>query len=388
MTGAAYYQRLSTALVQAELHRPVLVIDRDRLDGNIELVRKRLAPGLGLRIVDKSLSSIPLMQHILSRCDTMRIMSFHLPMTLAMLSAFPEAEVLFGKPVPIATLTSSLNHSPPEMVDDVLRRCVFLIDDMARLEQYAALAHSSGKTIRIAFEVDVGMHRGGFQTPQTLLAAVARAGEASGLRLEGVMAYEAHIPQLPRLFGGAYEQVRVEARLNDVVAALPPKARNIVNTGGSKTALTYGNAGTITEVSMGSAFLKPTDFEIETLCSLQPAAFIATPILKVGDMRLPGPAFLTYLTQAFGSLPKKGCFLYGGKWMAEPVHPRGLQENRLWGHSSNQQMMALPHDTDARPDDFAIFRPTQSEAVLQHFDGLYVMSGGRIEERWPVLPAG
>jgi D-serine deaminase-like pyridoxal phosphate-dependent protein len=386
MTDRTYFDRLSAALVDAELHRPVLVIDRDRLDNNIEVIRKGLAPGLGLRIVDKSLSSILLMQRILSRCNTTRIMSFHLPMTLAMLATFPEAEILFGKPVPVGGLAAGLRHLSPTEFEDLLRRSVFLIDSMGRLEQYTALALGANHTFRIAFEVDVGMHRGGFAGPQALATAVARASEAGAFVIEGVMAYDAHIPQLPSFLGGAGEQARVEARLAAFVSVLPQSARRIVNTGGSKTALTYRKAGSANEVSIGSAFVKPTDFDIRALAALQPAVFIATPILKVGEMRLPGPAVLTYFMQALGRFPKQGCFLYGGKWMADPVHPEGLSENRLWGLSSNQQMMRLPSNCSAKADDFAVFRPTQSEAVLQQFGSLHVLSGGRIEEKWPALP--
>ena len=386
MTDRAYFDNLSAALVDAELHRPVLVIDRDRLDANIDLIRNGLAPGLGLRIVDKSLSSIPLMQHILSRCQTTRIMSFHLPMTLAMLAAFPEAQILLGKPLPVGALTAALRHLSPALFDDLLRRSVFLIDSMERLDQYSALAGQMGKTFRIAFEVDVGMHRGGFETPLALVGAIARIKDAGSLSIEGLMAYEAHIPQLPRLLGGAQEQARVEARIAGFASVLPPHMRQIINTGGSKTALTYQNPGPANEVSIGSAFVKPTDFDVASLAQLQPAAFIATPMLKVGEMRLPGPLAVTRLMRALGRFPRKGCFLYGGKWMAKPVHPVGLRENMLWGLSSNQQMMALPDDSTAKAGDFTFFRPTQSEAVLQSFRMMHVVSEGRVQESWTTLP--
>ena len=386
MTDTAYFGRLSAALAEAELHRPVLLIDRDRLDANIEVIRRALGSGPALRIVDKSLPSIPLLQHILTRCRTARVMSFHLPVTLAVLSAFPDVEVLYGKPVPIGALKAGLRHLSPAALEDFLRRAVFLIDSMERLDEYSALAGQMGKTVRIAFEVDVGMHRGGFETPLALVAAVARVPDAGGLSIDGLMAYEAHIPQLPRLLGGAHERARVEDRIAGFAAVLPQQMRRIINTGGSKTALTYRNPGAANEVSMGSAFVKPTDFDVAPLADLQPAAFIAAPILKVGKMRLPGPPAMTRLMQAIGRFPKKGCFLYGGKWMAKPVYPGGLRENALWGLSSNQQMMALPDGSTAKTGDFAFFRPTQSETVLQGFSAIHVVSEGRVQQSWATLP--
>ena len=51
--------------------------------------------------------------------------------------------------------------------------------------------------------------------------------------------------------------------------------------------------------------------------------------------------------------------------------------------------MALPNDCEAsKPDDFAFFRPTQSEFVLQQFGPIVVFANGAIVEEWPVLPVG
>ncbi|TJW40854.1 MAG: DSD1 family PLP-dependent enzyme, partial [Mesorhizobium sp.] len=43
-------------------------------------------------------------------------------------------------------------------------------------------------------------------------------------------------------------------------------------------------------------------------------------------------------------------------------------------------------DASVKPGDYAFLRPTQSEAVLQHFGSMTVLSGGSIVDRWPALP--
>ncbi|TGQ96202.1 DSD1 family PLP-dependent enzyme, partial [Mesorhizobium sp. M4B.F.Ca.ET.203.01.1.1] len=58
---SAYFIELSKALQAADIFRPCLVLDRDRLDGNIAQLKKRLAPGLAVRLVDKSLPCMPLL---------------------------------------------------------------------------------------------------------------------------------------------------------------------------------------------------------------------------------------------------------------------------------------------------------------------------------------
>jgi D-serine deaminase-like pyridoxal phosphate-dependent protein len=200
------------------------------------------------------------------------------------------------------------------------------------------------------------------------------------------MAYEAHAPHIPSLFGGpAKALTQASQQATAFVARLGPDQRHILNIGGSKTALLH-HGGAANEVSMGSAFVLPSDFDTPGLEGFQPAAFIATPILKVVQPILPGPPAVTRLLQALGRFPHKGCYLYGGKWMAEPVFPQGMKTNGLLGLSSNQQFMGLPADAVARPGDYAFLRPTQSEAVLQQFGPIAVFSGGRIVDRWTVLP--
>lgn len=79
-------------------------------------------------------------------------------------------------------------------------------------------------------------------------------------------------------------------------------------------------------------------------------------------------------------------FVYGGKLMGRPVWPAGLKGNRLYGESSNQQMMNLPARVPVAPDDVALWRPTQSEPVLLQYGALVGVSGGEVVERFAVDP--
>lgn len=378
----AYFASVSAALRAAGVFQPCLVIDRDRLDRNVALVKQRLAPSLALRLVDKSLPSLPLLAHIASALGTKRFMTFHLPVSRAVLEAFPDADLLLGKPMPVEAARAALAGG-----DAGFDRICWLIDTEQRLAEYGALAAKLGSDLRIAFEVDVGLHRGGFADPAALRAALAKLQEWPRLRCEGIMAYEAHAPHIPGLFGGpAKALAAAQQKLAEFAACLAEGERGIVNAGGSKTALFYDAGSVANEVSIGSAFLLPGDFDTAGLAGFEPAAFIATPVLKTVDPLLPGPAFMTSVMQALGLFPRKGCFLYGGKWMAEPVFPAGMEENRLLGLSSNQQFYGLPRDAKVAPGNYAFLRPTQSEAVLQQFGALKVFSAGMIVDEWPALP--
>ncbi|MBZ9883011.1 alanine racemase [Mesorhizobium sp. CA10] len=377
---SAYFAALADALRAAEIFRPCLVLDRDRLDGNVALVKQRLAPGLGVRLVDKSLPCVPLLSHIAKALGTNRFMTFHPPVTQAVLDAFPEGNLLYGKPMPVGAAKAALTRGGA----GCWSRVCWLIDTPERLAEYGALAAALNTELRFAFEVDVGLHRGGFRDPAEINALTI----PKGLLCDGIMAYEAHAPEIPGLFGGAAKALKqASAKAADFAAVLDPDQRRILNIGGSKTALLHGG-GVANEVSIGSAFVLPKDFDTPGLEGFQPAAFIATPILKALDPMLPGPPAVSRALQGLGLFPRKGCYLYGGKWMAEPVFPEGMKPNGLMGLSSNQQFMGLPAGADVKPGDYAFLRPTQSEAVLQHFGAIAVFSAGSIVEFWPVLPMG
>ena len=389
MTDHRYFTTLAVALRQAGCAQPALVIDLDRLDANIDRVKAGLVPGRPIRIVDKSLPILPLIGHLMQRLGTTRIMSFHLPIAQAVLEAFADADILFGKPMPAAGLRQALSVWTEAQRADFCRRAVLLVDSAERLAAYAGIAAELGLSLRFAAEIDVGMHRGGFSSPAALAEALQSVDGQPHIRCVGVMGYEAHLPKIPGFAGGpSGEQAKVTARFAAFVEALPADCRTILNTGGSNTALGYGAETSANEFSMGSGFLVPTDFEGGALAALSPAVFIATPVLKIVDARLPGPDILTRIMQWLGKLPRRGCFTYGGKWMARPVFPTDLRENALWGSSSNQQFFGLSDDNPLKADDFVFLRPTQSEAVLQQFGPVLLYRDGKIIDRWQPLPTG
>jgi len=379
VTADPYFATLSEALRVAEIHQPCLVLDLERLDRNVIAVESRLGDGLRLRIVDKSLPCVSLLSRIAGALGTTSFMSFHLPVSYAVLEAFPEAQVLVGKPMPVGGARQALTRADAA-------RIVWLVDTDERLASYGALAAESGLDLRLCFEVDVGLHRGGYANAAALSRALERLRSLPRLHWEGIMGYEAHIGHVPRLLGGPKKALaRARDAFRAFASCLGPGERSILNIAGSSTALLYDRTTGANEVSMGSAFVLPADFDVPSLAGLEPAAFIATPILKVVDARVPGLDERSSFLQQLGLFPRRGCFLHGGKWMAEPVSPPGMKTNATIGFSTNQQFMSLPNDTRAVAGDYAFLRPTQSEFVFQQFGPIAVYSGGRIVDRWPVL---
>ncbi len=113
-----------------------------------------------------------------------------------------------------------------------------------------------------------------------------------------------------------------------------------LNTAGSPSYRMHENERTSTEVSVGSALVKPTHYDLPSLVDHQPAAFIATPVLKsTGPVRIPALDDKSALFSWWDANQRETFFVYGGNWMAEPESPRGLQFNGLYGRSSNQEMV-------------------------------------------------
>lgn len=189
----AYFLDLQSALTKANIAQPTLVIDRARLNANIDTLVGHLPAGMGYRIVAKSLPSLGLIQHIRGRAGTDRLMTFNLPMLLELSQTMPEASQLLGKPLPVRAAKSYFESLPAEAAG-AAGQVQWLIDANHRLQQYAELAAAQDLTLNINIELDVGLHRGGFEPGAELQSALDQIAASEHLSFAGFMGYEPHIP--------------------------------------------------------------------------------------------------------------------------------------------------------------------------------------------------
>lgn len=217
-----------------------------------------------------------------------------------------------------------------------------------------------------------------------------------GLRWSGLMGYDAHVVAVPDIAGNrARAAAAMRARyaaMWGVATTVFPDARRAaltLNTGGSLTFHLHDRDGLPNEVAVGSAVLKPADFDLPSLADLEPAVFIATPLLKdLGDFRLPdGAGAVSSLAAAWDANQRRGYAIHGGHWAALPASPGGLAPSGLFGLSANQQVMVGSPAVALAPDDLVFFRPRHSEAVLLQFGELVFVEGGRVVETARVFPA-
>jgi D-serine deaminase-like pyridoxal phosphate-dependent protein len=389
-----YYVDLGKALDEAGLARPTLVIDRQRLLANADVLHGHLEGRYDYRVVAKSLPSLPLVETVMKRTGTERLMVFHQPFLNLIADALPDTDVLMGKPMPEAAAARFYDQHDGGAFD-TSRQLQWLVDSGERLRQYRQLAQQRNLPMRINLEIDVGLHRGGL-TSVAELAEVLGVIEADPLlSFSGFMGYEPHVVKIPGIIGGppkAFE--KAQSTYRDFVGAaetvLGRSVRDLtLNAAGSPTYQLYEGDESANELSAGSGLVKPTDFDLDTLADHQPAAFIATPVIKAhATTKVPGLEPFAGAMAWLNPNRAKAFFIYGGYWKAVPESPAGLSVNPIYGHSTNQEMLNGSASITLRQDDWVFLRPTQSEHVFLQLGDIAVYDSGRIVERWPVFTEG
>ena len=170
-----------------------------------------------------------------------------------------------------------------------------------------------------------------------------------------------------------------------LMADIDPMSLTIRNAGGSPTFRMYQNTETANEVSVGSALVKPTDFDLPTLVDHIPASYIAAPVLKSLDQTRVPILDLGKLHALWDPNRERAFFTDGGYWKASPVSPAGLSANSLYGRSTNQELLNGSSSIDLAVDDWVFLRPSQSEFLFLQFGDIAVFEDGEISERWPVF---
>ena len=389
-----YFIAMQSALRIAGIATPTLVIDRARLDKNIDTLMGHLPPDMGYRIVAKSLPSLPLIDHIRQRSGSDRLMTFNQPMLSQLSIAMPDASQLLGKPLPVNAARTYF-ETLPEAGLTAPDNIEWLIDTNQRLAQYEQLARTLGRKLRINLELDVGLHRGGFEPDQELSNALQKLATSEQLLFAGFMGYEPHLPSIPTTLGwrdrakaGAWQKYQQALSLAAAHFDTDTISQITRNAAGSPTYRYYETTEIANEISAGSCLVKPTHFDTDLLAPFQPAAFIAAPVIKsLPTTRMPGLEFADAPTRAWNPNSSKTIFIYGGHWLADPVDPPGLSYNSTFGRSSNQEMLNGGATLDIAADDFVFLRPHQSEALFMQFGDIAIYEDAEIVDYWSVFPA-
>lgn len=385
-----FFRQLGDALDTARRAKPSLVIDRAVLKQNVQTLMGHIGGRFDYRIVAKSLPSLPLLQVVMSLSGSNRLMLFHQPFVNQVAQHIPTADVLLGKPMPVAAAENFYREYTGGSFDPA-SQLHWLLDTPERAAQYARLAKNLEQPMSVCIELDVGLHRGGVSGDAQLLAILEKIVASPYLSFRGLMGYEPHIVKVPgnpeTYRDRAMESYSHYMELAKHTLGEDWPAAPILNAGGSPTYQMY-NSGSypFNELAAGSCLVKPADFDLPTLSDHVAASYIATPVLKrLEQTRIPG-IDLGELQSLWDPNRERAFFTYGGYWKAEPVSPEGLSVNPLFGRSTNQEMLNGSTSVGLEPDDWVFLRPTQSEFVFLQFGDIAVYENGRIVDQWPVFP--
>mgnify|MGYP002023793605 FL=1 len=385
-----YFSDLNDLLKRSGPGRPVMLIDLNRMNYNIDALVDSVGPDKTYRIVVKSLPSVELVEHVMNRASTNALMLFHQPFINIVAEMIPQADVLIGKPMPVAAAATfyrkyqeSSNHA-----FDPSKQLQWLIDAPERLAQYQQLARQLGIQIRVNLEIDVGLHRGGLPDISALPPILeVIQNDPKHLVLGGFMGYEPHLTGME----ATLEHEEVKSVLS-IYRGFVENARNAgvdinqltLNGAGSHTLRIYERDNTMNDLSAGSGVVKPLDFDTFHLTDNKPALFIGTPILKRYDsLQVPVMPLAGKLLSTWDPNRERLYYVYGGFWKAHIVSPSGVPDALF--HSTNQEPVSTSHSVDLKVDDYMFLRPTQSEFVMLQFGDLLIVKDSDIVDRWPVF---
>lgn len=383
------YERLERAT--AELQAPFALIDMDALWANAADMERRAA-SKPIRLASKSLRCRPLQERVLERPGFTGTLAYTLPEAL-WLASHGAKDLLVAYPTADLRALSQLAQGPPVTV---------MVDSVEQLDLIERAAGPAGEPIRVCIDLDVGwwvlggrVRIGVKRSPvHTLQQAVelARAIVARrGLRLVGIMAYEAQIAglgdaPLGRPVRGAairFLQSRsgreLVSRRGAVVAAVADIAAQagtpleLVNGGGTGSLELTSADVSVTELSAGSGLYGPTLFDAYRRFTPRPAALFALPVV-----RRPGPRAVTALGGGYlASGPSDAARL------PRPHLPAGLRLDGQEGAGEVQTPLLGDTADDLAVGDRVYMRHAKAGELCERFTSLYLLEGDRIVDQLP-----
>ncbi len=399
-----YFTAAQKALKEDSDGTPKIICDLDRLDRNISRVMETVGESGRIRIVTKSLPCMELIKYIMEKTGSRKLMSFHvpfLPMILAELGY--DIDVLFGKPVPARAAGNFFQSLPARK--QAAGTIQWLVDTPERLAEYRQLAKSLSLRLRVNIELDIGLNRGGIRDIETLRVMLEEIRSfPEHLEFSGFMGYEGHVPHVPALFSRekavrraldkTMERYRKSCQyLDDNFSDILP-GECTYNSGGSGTFRFYTGSHPARGLAMGGAFLRPASYPAVSLPDLEPAIFIAAPVIKkTGPLKIPFVEFLTPFLAWWNPNFRRSFSVYGGGWAGRFASPPGIDPLEMLNDPPNQNL--LPNQSvvsgsdrvSLEVGDYVFYWPQQSDAMFQ-FNTILTTRGGRITGEWKTFPFG
>ncbi len=375
---------------------PAALVDLDALDRNVDRIRSAAERHRKtIRIGSKSVRHVGLLRRILERggAPFRGIMGFAAE-ELAFLADEGFDDLLLAYPTVQPKALAALAERAARG-----RTIWAMVDSREHLEALARAGRAAGVEMRAVAELDVsyrrlagrvhlGVRRSPLRDSRQVLELARAAASLEGVRLAGLMAYEAHIAGFPDKspFAPAMNRVsRMLKRLSipdvarlraDTVALLASEGfpLELVNGGGTGSVRSTGGESCVTEITVGSGFVCSHIFDYFESIDCEPAAFFALEVCRISD-----PGFVTCLG---------GGYVASGtpSWEKLPLPwlPRGLAYLPNEGAGEVQTPLTLPADAPhVRLGDPVIFRHAKAGELAERFTEYLLVRNGELLAREP-----
>jgi D-serine deaminase-like pyridoxal phosphate-dependent protein len=388
---AEAYRRYEAAF--ASLDPPFAFVDLDAIWSNAADMLHR-AGGKPIRVASKSVRCRPLLEQILAREPGFQgLLTFTLPETL-FLAEHGLRDLVLAYPT---TDRAAIERLADVTDADPAGAPVVMVDANEHLDLLERVAGPGREPLRVAIEIDVGYwiaggrikvgaKRSPIRSADAALALAREIESRRGLRLVGLMAYEAqiagvgdHVPGKPlrsmmirRMRRASAREIR--ARRAEIVAAVGEVAElEFVNGGGTGSIETTVAEQAVTEVAAGSGFYAPTLFDNYGAFRLRPAAMFALPVV-----RKPARGIATVLG---------GGYLASGAAdrtrLPTPYLPEGLKLDPVEGAGEVQTPLLGSAATNLRHGDRVYFRHAKAGELCERFASLYLVAGDEVVDELP-----
>jgi D-serine deaminase-like pyridoxal phosphate-dependent protein len=384
------HARLEGALRDVEA--PFACVDLDAFEANADdLVRR--AAGMPIRVASKSVRCRALLRAVLERPGFRGVLAYTLPEALWLAEdGFDDLVVAY----PTADRGALRALAAPE-AEAARSAIAIMVDAIEQLDFIDAVAGRDRPPLRVCIDLDAGLwlaggrvRIGARRSPvHTVDQAVALAREVvarPGLRLVGIMAYEAQIagvadrPPGQRARGLAIRAMqRLSARelrarraaAVEAVRAVAPL--ELVNGGGTGSVHGTAREAAVTEVAAGSGLYGPALFDHYRAFGVRPAALFAVPVV-----RRPGRGVVTV---AGGGFPASGAA--GADRLPVPCLPRGLRLDPQEGAGEVQTPLLGAAADRLAIGDRVYFRHAKAGEVCERFDELHLVRGNQVVDAVP-----
>jgi D-serine deaminase-like pyridoxal phosphate-dependent protein len=372
----------------AHLDPPFAIVDLAAFRANAAAMVSR-AHGKPIRLASKSVRCRHLVEQVLQLDGFRGILAYTLPEALWLAACGTSDDIVVAYPTADRSALARLAGDAAAAA--AITVMVDSTDHLDLIEKVAA-EQASAQPVRVAIDIDAGYvalggrfragaRRSPVRTPADAVALAQAILARPGLRLSGLMAYEAQIagvgdnPPGRPLYARAIRVMQrrsaaeLAARRGAIVAAIRAlTALDFVNGGGTGSLPGTSAEAAVTEIGAGSGLFHPTLFDAYRSFTGQPAAMFALPVV-----RRPGPGVVTALG---GGYPASG----PGAWsrVVAPYLPAGLRLDKEEGAGEVQTPLLGSATDDLRLGDRVWFRHAKAGELCERFAELQLIDGDAV----------